>query len=645
MTTKILVFLACSLFFLMGITYADGLIVVDPPFRSRQPITALTVKYHRVKVEIDNGVATTSIDQVFKNDYDVDVEGTYIFPLPEEAAITDFAMYVDGKRISGKVLDKDKARQVYEDIVSRMKDPGLLEYVGRNMFKARVYPIPANGEKRVQLVYKQTLKYDAGVYQYVYPLDTERFSPKPLEKVAISANIKSKTPIKSVYSPSHKVDASVKRYEASAGYEDKNVKPDKNFVLYYSVSEKDVGLNLFSYKKDGEDGYFMMLLSPGDIAGKTINKDIVFVLDTSGSMGGDKIKQAKEALEYCVTKLGRGDRFNIISFATDVKTYKDELVPGDLRNQKLAVNFIDNIEARGGTNINEALLAAVDSFEDSKRPRMLVFLTDGEPTVGETDMKAILKNLDKANKAEARIFVFGVGNDVNTHLLDKMAEEHRGVPEYVKPEENIEVNVSSFYRKISEPILSDIELDFGKIKAHDLQPRVLPDIFRGSQLALLGRFKNHGSTPITLTGYVNGEKKKFVYEAKFVQKDTDNDFIPRLWATRKIGELMAEARLNGEKKELIDEIIKLSKEHGIMTPYTSFLILEKEEDYDRWGIGAASAPKMEAEGKKYMSDMLSVSGAGSVSRSVDIKSLKESEVAEQPVLESVKHVGHKTFYL
>jgi Ca-activated chloride channel family protein len=589
-------------------------------------------------------VATTSIDQVFKNDYDVDLEGTYMFPLPEEAAITDFSMYVDGKKVSGKILDKDKARQVYEDIVRQMKDPGLLEYVGRNMFKARVYPIPKRGEKRVQLVYKQTLKYDSGVYKYVYPLDTEKYSPKPLEEVTISAKIKSKAPIKSLYSPSHKLDTKIEDYSASCGYEARNVKPDKNFVLYYSVSEKDVGLNLLSYKKRGEDGYFMLLLSPGQLKGKTINKDIIFVLDTSGSMSGEKIKQAKEALRFCINKLDKRDRFNVIGFATDIDNYKDSLVPASRRNTKGALKFIDKLEARGGTNINDALLSSLKMFSDSRRPRMLVFLTDGEPTVGETDIKEIIENLDDANKAKARIFVFGVGSDVNSHLLDKMSEVHRGVSEYVEPHEDIEVNVSSFFRKISEPILSDINLNFGKIKTADLQPRIMPDIFRGTQLVLLGRYEGDGSTAITLTGYVNGKKKKFVYDAKFLKSDTENDFIPRLWATRKIGYLMSEIRLSGEKKELIDEIIKLSKEHGIMTPYTSFLILEKESDYRRWGFSESAAPMMKAAGSKYKADMESLSGMGAVSRAKDIITLKQSEVAEEPEMESVKHVGDKTFY-
>ncbi len=631
---------------------ADGLIIVEPPIDRRivpphpmpQPV-ALTVKYHRVKVDIYNQVATTSVDQVFKNDYNVDLEGTYIFPLPEDATISDFAMYVDGKRISGEVLDKDRARQIYEDIVRRMKDPGLLEYIGRNMFRARVYPIPAKGEKRVELVYQETIKYDAGLYKYVYPLDTERFSPTPLEEVTISARVKSRIPIKSIYSPSHDVDTKIKENEASCGYEDKNVKPDKDFVLYYTVSEKDVGLNLLSYRRPGEDGYFLLLLSPGQIEARAIPKDIIFILDTSGSMNGDKLKQAKDALRFCINSLGRDDRFNVMSFATSVNLYRDDLVPASKRETEEALKFIDEFQARGGTNINEALISGLKMFTDSKRPQMVVFLTDGEPTVGITDMKDILKNVEAKNEAKARIFVFGVGDDVNSHLLDKIAEAERGVSEYVVPKENIEVKVSSFYRKISEPILADIELDFGKIKTKEIYPLTLPDIFKGTQLVLLGRYSGDGATAITLKGYVDGKENRFVYEDKFPKEDKENDYIPRIWATRKIGYLMSEIRLKGENKELIDEIIKLSKEYGIMTPYTSFLILEKEDDYRVLGIEPHQASKLKADGKVFEEAMKKSVGRSAVSSGLDIKGLKNKVSADEPTLDTIKHLGDKTFYL
>ncbi len=639
-----------GLFFALNTAFADGVLIAEPPigirierFVNPQP---LPVKYHRVKVDINNGVATTSIDQVFRNDYDADLEATYMFPIPEEAAIKDFALYMNGKRVSGELLDKDKARQIYEDIVRRMKDPGLLEYAGRNMFKARVYPVPKHGETRIEIVYQQTLNYDAGVYKYVYPLNTEKFSPKPLEEVTISAKVTSKVAIKSIYSPSHEVDTKLDRFTASCGFEAKNVRPDKDFVMYYTVSEKEMGLNLLTYReKAGEDGYFIMLLSPGQLDARAIEKDIIFVLDTSGSMAGDKIDQAKAALRFCVNRLGESDRFNIVNFASDVNTFRDTLVDATKDNISSASDFVGKFQARGGTDINNALLTSIRMFGDSKRPRMVVFLTDGEPTVGTTNPNDILKNVADANGVKARVFIFGVGSDVNTHLLDKMAEVQRGVCEYVVPGEDIEVKVSSFYSKISEPVLSDIKLDFGKIKVKDMYPTALPDIFKGSQLVLFGRYEGAGAVAITLTGNVNGSEKRMTFEDRFPEASTENDFIPRIWATRKIGYLMGEIRLKGENKELIDEIVKLSKEHGIMTPYTSFLVLEHEQDSGRWGIRPEEELKLERQGTLFKNSMDRAVGADAISASIDIKGMKEKGFAFQPSLDTIKHVGDKTFYL
>lgn len=664
MKTKHFVFGIAAAFialFCLSTVFADGMLIIDPPIYPpihppiRPPVPprilrpeALPVKFHRVDITIDNQVATTHIDQAFKNDYDIDLEGTYIFPLPEEASISDFSMYIDGKKVSGEILDKDKAREIYEDIVRKMRDPGLLEYVGRNMFKARVYPIPKHGEKRIELTYQQTIKYDNGLYSYIYPLNTEKFSPKPLEEVTISAKIKSKLPIKTLYSPSHTVDTKINQYEASCGFEDKNVKPDKDFVLYYTVSDKDVGLNLLTFRKLKEDGYFMLFLAPGKIEGKTIDKDIVFVLDSSGSMQGDKIKQAKDALRFCINSLGKGDMFNVINFATDVNPFKDTLVAANSDNNKNALDFIDKIEARGGTDINSSLTASLKMFKDTKRLRMIVFLTDGEPTVGVTSMDEIVKNVEKENIGKVRIFDFGVGNDVNAQLLDKIAEEQRGVSEYVKPEENIEVKVSSFYSKISDPILSDISLDFGKIKTKDVYPKTLPDIFKGTQIMLFGRYEGEGATSITLKGMMNGKEQKFVYEGKFPVESKESEFIPRIWATRKIGYLMSEIRLKGENKELTDEIIKLSKEYGIMTPYTSFLVVEERKEPALPGQFSMAPSPLHYKSARMLQENLAMSpptGSGAVQKSIDINALKSSEQEAKPTSEAIKQVGDKTFYL
>ncbi|OYT41893.1 MAG: hypothetical protein B6U86_01490 [Candidatus Altiarchaeales archaeon ex4484_43] len=439
---EIFVLLLC-ISFTIGLVSADGIIIPEP-IPDIEHIPPLAIKYHHVNVTIDNQYARTEIDQVFLNDFYRDLEGTYIFPLPEEASISKFSMYVDNEELVGEILEKDRAREIYESIVRRLKDPALLEYVGRNMFKARVYPIPAKknnipGEKRIKLSYEEIVKCDSGVCRYVYPLEPERFSSKPLESVVITVKLKSNQPIKTIYSPTHEI--SIKRkddYSAEISYEGENLLPEKDFELYYTLSEEDFGVNLLTHRGSGEDGFFMLMVAPKqDIKEKIIAKDMVFVIDTSGSMSGKKIEQAKNALDFCIKNLNEDDRFNIITFESNIEKFSDKLVSADPEEVSNALDFVNKIESRGGTNINEALLEALKMMNGDERPNIIVFLTDGKPTVGVRDIEKILENVENANTKNTRIFVFGVGYEVNTHLLDKISQQNKGVSEYVKPEEDI----------------------------------------------------------------------------------------------------------------------------------------------------------------------------------------------------------------
>ena len=339
---------------------ADGFIIPDR--RPDGPVPPLSVKSHHVRVEIVGQVAKTSVDQVFLNHFSRDIEGTYIFPVPEGASVSDFAMFIGDERVRGEILDSREARRIYEDIVRRMRDPGLLEYMGRNLFRARVYPIPARGEKRVQISYTQVLKAENGLVRYLYPLNTERFSRDPIVDVSVSVGIDSPVPLVNVYSPSHKV--SVRKDaegRARVGYEEKLVRPDKDFVVYYYLSKDDVGLSFLSW--DGPDGgYFMLLAAPRFAAAgeRVVAKRLVLVLDSSGSMSGTKIRQAKEAARFIVNHLGRGDEFTLVDFDDGVSAFSDELVPATGENVDRALKFIEAIEDSGGTNINEALLAALE---------------------------------------------------------------------------------------------------------------------------------------------------------------------------------------------------------------------------------------------------------------------------------------------
>ncbi|MCD4783073.1 MAG: VIT and VWA domain-containing protein [Candidatus Eremiobacteraeota bacterium] len=636
--------------FLTSTAFADGMIIPRPiPGEPIPPY--LTIKYHRVKVTINNQVATTEVDQVFINELNRDLEGEYIFPLPEDAALSSFEMEVDGKMVKGKVLDKDKARAIYEEIVRKRKDPALLEYIGRNMVRARIYPIPARGSKRIKLRYSETLKADNGLVKYVYPLDTERFSPKPLKEVTVTVKIDSKIPVKAFYSPSHKMSFKrINDHKVKGSFEKTNFTPEKDLILYYTLSKKDFGLNMMTYKEKGEkEGYFLMFIAPREKTKKTdiLPKDVVFVLDKSGSMDEKgKMENAKKALKFCLSNLNREDNFNIIAFSDEIESFsKGGLIPASKNKVKKARDFADDISPIGGTNIEEAIKRGLKSFENGKNARYLIFITDGLPTVGITEPEKIQKSVKENNKNRTRIFTFGVGYDVNTHLLDAIAEENRGYPEYLKPGEEMEIKISSFYRKISNPLLSDVELKIPGIKVTSLYPRELPDIFKGTQLIVTGKYTGSGPSVIKLIGKRGKVAYNNTYEGNFPKVMEKNDFIPRLWAVRRIGYLLSAIRQKGEIKELVNEVIKLASRYGIITPYTSFLVEEpRDEKYRNGKTPAPVGASRPAKTGIFSNSAKEESGEDAVQASTQIAGYKRSNALAADS-EKVKHVKGKTFFL
>ena len=549
-----------------------------PPPRRWAPLEVSSVQ---ATVRIDDQVAKTSIEQEFYNPNSQRLEGTFMLPVPKGAHIDKFAMEINGKHVHAELLAAEKARDIYENIVRQAKDPALLEYVGRDLFKVRIFPIEPNSKTRVSLSWLQVLKADAGVVQYVFPLNTEKFSAKPVKNVSVKVDLESKRALKSIYSPSHKIE--VKRhgdYKATVGYESADLHPDSDFQLFFSQEEGEFGANLLTHRMGDEDGYFLLLVSPSvDLkASQVMAKDIVFVLDTSGSMAGAKLEQAKKALLFCVENLNDNDRFEVLRFSTEVEGVFDKLVDVTRENRSRAERFIKDLKPTGGTAIDDALQKAI-AGRPSKgdRPYIIVFLTDGKPTVGVTDEDQILKNVKKRNEDNTRVFVFGIGTDVNTHLLDQIAEQTKSFSQYVLPEEDIEVKVSSFFGKIKEPVLANPKLTLpDDVRVTKVYPSPLPDLFKGEQLIVAGRYAGKGSGKLKIEGTVNGKMREFSYDTKFPGEASDHEFIPRLWATRRVGYLLDEIRLHGDNKELRDEVTELARKYGIVTPYTTYLITEDE---------------------------------------------------------------------
>jgi Ca-activated chloride channel family protein len=654
---------------------AQGVIVPRPCDRCPQPITlprALPIKSIKIDTKISGQVATTHVEQVFRNDTNATLEGTYFFPIPEAASITEFAIWDGERRLVGEVRSREEARRIYDEIVRRQRDPGLLEYAGKDLFQASIFPIPAHSDKKLELTYTQVLKAESGTVSYRYPLGTGHNVTQITGTVAGRVDIEGKDPIRNIYSPSHQIDFA---HHGSPGgahisFEAERGKELQDFQLFYTVSREDFGLSLMTHREPGKDGYYLLMLSPKDdwTEQEYTAKDIVFVLDTSGSMAEEgKMEKARAALLFGIKSLHPEDRFNVISFAGEERLMEDGLIKADDAGRARGEKFVNSLRPTGGTNINDALLAALRQFDNSDRPKMIVFMTDGLPTVGETDVSRIISNVQKAHVRGLRLFTFGVGYDVNTALLDKVAAENNGTADYVEPKEDLEVKVSNFFTKVNYPVLTDIQLDMGGVQTDLIYPRNMPDLFKGTQITLIGRYRNPSelkNVSLRLTGKSGARTRTFTYEnLSFPRTEDDNDFLPRLWATRRVGWLMEQIRTNGEQKELRDEIVDLGTRYGIVTPYTSYLAVEPgaapaddvtavtsgqprptTRDKDASGAGGReqramgmSAPAAAAK---------TTTGALAVKESKRARQQQESERVESAdSAAAVRNVNGKTFYL
>ncbi|MBN2473366.1 MAG: VWA domain-containing protein [Pirellulales bacterium] len=609
---------AVLLFLVPAVARAQGLlVVVDPHQQARLPRPVVIHHYHPpiphpppptpptsykiqeldVHARLIDQVAQVQVSQSFVNTGSRQMEVAFVFPLPYDGAIEQMTLLVDGKEYPAKLLDAKDARQMYEEIVRKNRDPALLEWMGTGLFKTSVFPVPPGAKRTVSLRYSQMCRKQEGLTDFLFPLSTAKYTSDAVEKVNIRATIESQIDIKNVYSPSHAVE--IKRPDdrhATVTFTCKNEVPSTDFRLLYDVGKGKVSTRVLSYRPDrGRDGFFLLLASPKIKAPdeKRPKKTVVFVVDRSGSMSGKKIEQARGALQYVLNNLREGDLFNIVAYDSQVESFRPELQRFDEKTRKDALGFVEGIYAGGSTNIDGALRAALGQLQDSSRPNYVLFLTDGLPTAGETNEMKIVANAGESNKVHARIFSFGVGYDVNSRLLDKLVRANFGQGEFVRPDEDIEDRVSRLYRRIESPVLTGVEITFelDELRSEEGKPinRVYPsgsfDLFAGEQLVVVGRYKKAGTAKVIVRGTIGDEKQKFDFPAKLVNKSDDEThaFIQKLWAIRRVGEILDELDLKGKNDELITELVTLSKRHGILTPYTSFMADENAGVHDLAG--------------------------------------------------------------
>ncbi|MEM9185225.1 MAG: VIT domain-containing protein [Planctomycetota bacterium] len=547
-----------------------------------------------INATLKNQVAKVQVEQKFRNTGSRQMEVAFVFPLPADGAIDQLTLLVDGKEFAGKLLPADQARAAYEAIVRKNQDPALLEWVGNGMFRTSVFPVPAGAERTVTLRYTQLCRKKDSLTDFTFPLATAKYTSKPLDRLSVRVAFENTAPIANLYSPTHQVK--IERpspTRAIVTHEAKGIVPAEDFRLFcQSSGGQGVGASLVSYRPSaGEPGYFLLLASPPLEASDDPPpaKTVLMVIDRSGSMSGKKIEQAKGAARTVLNRLREGDTFNIVAYDTEVESFRPELQEFDSASRAAALAFVDGLFAGGSTNIDGALGRALGMLTDSSRPSYVLFLTDGLPTAGETTEAGIVQNAKKVNAVRARLFTFGVGYDVNSRLLEKLRQANFGQSEYVRPDEDIEASVARLYNRIGTPVLTDVRLEIDVEQAagegsangdgvSGVYPGGAFDLFAGDQAVIVGRYARAGAAKVTLTGAVAGKEKTFDFPAELAADSGDdtNAFVGRLWATRRVADIIDQLDLSGDESkplrdELIDELVSLATRHGIVTQYTSFL--------------------------------------------------------------------------
>tara|TARA_R110002111_G_scaffold191869_2_gene258204 strand:- start:16442 stop:18700 length:2259 start_codon:yes stop_codon:yes gene_type:complete len=657
--------------------------------RASQPVQ---VWLDHINVDIKDQIAVKTYHCAFRNPNGrAIVGGTCYMELEPGTQVNQMSVLVDGKEMQAEILDVEKANQVFQEIVQKGGSPALLEYYGNQLIQTKIPRVEAGKTVMVKLTYTTVLKKHGDLIRLQMLNTNPKALMQPLKEASVTVNILSAEPIKNIYSPTHEVKLVEKKdWDISVEWIQKNYLPKHPFVLYYQTSPDKVGASLIAHRESGEAGYFMLMLSPtqGQGIGKLtaeqiLPKDVVFCVDTSGSMlEHQKMTQARDALKYCVNHLHPGDRFNIIDFSTTARHFNQRgLIDFNEESKQNALSYAEAMTARGGTAIEEALLLSLKHLQtgdSSATPRlkMLVFSTDGLPTIGERDTQKLLKTIAQQNTENVRLFVFGEGYDVNTRLLDFLALVHRGEADYILPEEDLTRKISQFFDRVGSPVMTDVSLDFDAADVTDVYPRQVKDIFKGEQLLVYGRYTGSGLKTIHATGTINGAKLTQSYQLEFPKESANdqNSFVPRLWAGQKVDFLLEQIRNSGQEKpdqELVNEITLLAKQHGIVTPYTSFLMaddtvsgntpmpllgvhreeleqnLQKELAYDGLQSQASESVRQEQvlDAQSSNRDRYAAGKSGNAARYYEQAEREMKKFNKNgSALQSIRYIGNRTFY-
>jgi len=609
---------------------------------------AVSITKVEALVDIIAAAATTTVEISLENKTNARQEAEIMFPVPDGAVIRGFAYDGPGGEITAKVLPRDEARKIYEQLVAKIKDPALVEFAGSTLIRSSVFPIEARSKQKVRLTYENVLAAEGNRFDYLLPRSESLEYDVPWE---VTVNIKARRPISTVFSSSHEIEHQRKSDGEITVTLAKLAKTSPGPLrLSYLIEQDGVTASLFTYPdKEGGGGYFLLLAGLPAEAFKgredsATKREITLVIDHSGSMRGEKIAQVKEAALQIIAGLKDGETFNIIIYNDTVEQFSENPVAKNASTAKPAEEYITGIRATGGTNLHEALRTALAQKPAEGVLPLVLFLTDGLPTVGNTSEVAIRDLVTKSNPHNRRVFTFGVGVDLNAPLLQKVAEDSRARAEYVLPGENVEVKVGRVFRALTGPVfawpqiavrsegspVAIPEILDSKSKsfrrAYDVLPAQLPDMFDGDQLTVLGRYNGADPLVFVLSGDYLGKRKTFEFKFDLGGASLKNGFVPRLWASRKIAQLIDTIRQMGAEqkvdendphvKELVSEIVQLSTEFGILTEYTAFLAREGTDLGDDAAVYGGAANELRARAVETRS------GLAAVNQSLNVASQK-----------------------
>ncbi len=572
---------------------AAGLLVSEGGFGG-----VLEIKQQDVRVTINNSIAVTQIDQIFVNTENRQVEALYTFPVPREASVSNFSMWIGGKEMIGEVVEKERAKQIYESYKRQRKDPGLLEQVDFKQFEMRIFPIPAGAEQRIRIEYYQQLNLDHDWATYVYPLATDvrgkSIDSRVQGRFSMTVDVKSEVPIKELRSESHADDFVVVSHQpnyAQAAMELTEGDLSRDIVMAVQTKRPRTGLDVVTSHPQGEDGYFMMTLTPGDdLSDTTEPMDYVFLLDISGSMSrDDKLGISRQSVVAFIESLGPDDRFDCLAFNLVPTPLFQEMQPANQDNLQKANAFFEAQRARGGTVLQPAISAAY-AYRDDDRPLNVVLLSDGMTEVGE---QPELLRLIQSRPAGVRVFCIGVGNEVNRPLLEQMATQAGGLAAFVSTQDSFGRQAQLMRQKLVRPAIEDLKVEFDGAAVSDVEPTQLGNLFYGTPLSLFGRYASNGAVTVTLRGKVQGGAWKQSVELELPKSDEGNSEIERMWAQKRVGRLLGLERAG--QASMRDEIVRLCEGYSIVSPYASMLVLENDAEYKRWKIEQRNSVRVQRD--------------------------------------------------